>query len=33
MPAQMAVRELLIRLVREFVIEQNWRAELHWSLT
>jgi LysR family nitrogen assimilation transcriptional regulator len=33
LPAQMAVRELLIRLVREFVIEQNWRAELHWSLT
>lgn len=33
MPAQMAVRELLIRLVREFVVRQDWSAELHWSLT
>ena len=33
MPAQMAVRELLIRLVRQFVVEQDWSAELHWSLT
>lgn len=31
-PAQMAVREMVIRLVRELVREGDWSAELHWSL-
>ena len=31
-PAQVAVRELVIGLVRELVGEADWSAELHWSL-
>lgn len=31
-PAQMAVRELIIRLVQELVAKGEWSAELHWSL-
>lgn len=31
-PAQMAVRELLTRLIRKFVCDGRWQAELHESL-